>query len=192
MPLRRKNTNVQYLKSSSKSKDSSDFVLIGKIVAAHGIKGAVKVVSYAETPAPFHCNQMLWMTVADGTFNPLKIDWCKPHKRGIRLRLSGVINRNQAETLIGQELFINKTQLPQLEQDTYYWIDLIGLSVKTTADECIGYIDAIIPTGASDVYVIRRTDGHEETECLLPAVANFILNIDLDRRTMTVKLPEGL
>ena len=180
------------MKSSSKSKDSSNFILNGKIVAAHGIKGAVKEVPYAESLDPFQQGNVLWAPNNDDFFDKLKINWCKPYKHGVRLGIVGVTSRNQAEAMIGLELFIDKSQLPPLEDDTYYWFDLIGLKVKTTTNELIGYIDAIIPTGGNDVYVIKAPDDSDKKEFLVPAVANFIQKIDLDQRTMIVNLPEGL
>jgi 16S rRNA processing protein RimM len=180
------------LKLSSKFKDSSNFVLIGKIVAVHGIKGAVKVVSYAETLTPFERDKILWVPTVNGSFEQLKVSCCKPYKNSIRLGIYNVINRNQAEAMVGLDLFINKDQLPQLEEGTYYWFDLIGLRVKTTTNEFIGYIDAIIPTGGNDVYVIKPSDTSCENERLIPAVADFIQCIDLEQRTMIVHLPEGL
>ncbi len=192
MPRQPKKTNVQYLKSSSKSEDHSNFVLIGKIVAAHGIKGAVKVVSYAQSDVFFDSHRNLWRMKPDGLFEPLEIKWCKPHKNVLRIGISNVINRSQAESMIGQQLFIDRAELPQLEEDTYYWVDLIGLEVKTTADQLIGHIDAIIPTVGDDVYVIKRSGGAAEKELLIPAVVKFIRRIDLDQGIMIVDLPEGL
>ena len=150
------------------------------------------MISYAETLDPFQPDKILWTANSDGSFVELKISWCKSHKNGIRLGLQNVVNRNQAEAIVGLQLFIDKCLLPQLEEDTYYWFDLIGLRVKTTTDELIGYIDNIIPTNGNDVYVIKRADDTGESECLIPAVGNFIRSIDLDSGTMTVDLPEGL
>ena len=93
-----------------------------------------------------------------------------------------------AEALIGAEFFIEKEILPELEEGTYYWIDLIGLSVYTTDDVCIGRIESILQTGSNDVYVVK--DKNKET--LIPALASVILSVNLEEKIMRVDLPEGL
>lgn len=184
------------MKSSSKFKDPSELVLIGKVVAAHGIKGAVKVISYAESVDIFQAVDILWTPsvrrTVDGSFDCLKVTWAKPHKQNIRLGFTEVINRDQAEEMVGMELFLEKSRLPELEDDTYYWFDLIGIAVKTVDDEFIGHIERILPTGGNDVYVVKHADACGEKERLIPAVADVIQRIDLDKKTMVVDLPEGL
>lgn len=171
-------------------------VLIGKIVAAHGIKGAVKVISYAESIDIFRSIDVLW-TTSDSqsehrTYDRLKVNWIKPHKNSIRMGLSKIGDRNQAEAMVGRELFLEKSRLPELEDDTYYWFDLIGLNVMTAKDEVLGRIEAILPTGGNDVYVVKGCDDNNRNEVLIPAVASVIRRIDLAKKIMVVDLPEGL
>jgi len=184
--------NELYLKSSSKLLDSLEFVLVGKVVAAHGIKGAVKVVFYTESIDIFHSGRILWTKSGNGAVDMLKVSWCKPHCHGIRMGFSKVLNRNQAEAMVGLELYLKKSQLPELEKGTYYWFELIGLRVKTVKDEFIGYIEQILPTSEIDIYVVKRANDNSDKEYLIPAVAKFIQQVDLAEKTMTVDLPEGL
>lgn len=167
-------------------------VLIGKIVAPHGIKGAVKVISYAESDDIFQTGSELWTRSAGGSLERVEIKQAIPHPRGIRMGFEKIANRTQAEAMVGLELYIDKTRLPELEEDTYYWFDLIGLCVKTIDDAFVGHIKEIIPTGGNDVYVVRRSDAEGVKECLIPAVADVIRRIDLDLGLMIVDLPEGL
>ena len=180
------------MKSSSKINDPSEFVLIGKVVAAHGIKGAVKVISYADSIDIFQTNNTFFTLTDNGVFSRLNVLWCKPHCQKIQMGFSKVVNRNQAEAMVGLELYLKKSQLAKLEEDTYYWFELIGLSVKTVEDEFIGHITQILPTGSNDVYVIKRPNNTSKKECLIPAIANVIQRIDLVEKTMIVNLPEGL
>jgi 16S rRNA processing protein RimM len=180
------------LKSSSKFNNPSEFVLIGKVVTAHGVKGAVKVISYADSIDIFQTNQTFFALTDNGVFRRLKVTWCKPHCHKIRMGFSKVVNRNQAEAMVGLELYLQKSQLAKLEEDTYYWFELIGLRVKTVKDEFIGHISQILPTGGNDVYVIKRPDNTNKKECLIPAIANVIQRIDLVEKTMIINLPEGL
>jgi 16S rRNA processing protein RimM len=180
------------LKSSNRINDPSEFVLIGKVVAAHGIKGAVKVVSYADSSNIFQTNKTFFTLTDNGVFNQLNVLWCKPHCHKVQMGFSKVVNRNQAEAMVGLELYLKKSQLARLEEDTYYWFELIGLRVVTVNDEFIGHIIQILPTGGNDVYVIKRPNKANKKECLIPAVADVIQRVDLVKKTMVINLPEGL
>ena len=90
----------------------------------------------------------------------------RPHKRNYLVGLKGVNDRNQAQALSGSRIVINRSELPVLEDDTFYWVDLIGMDVYTLPDRYLGQIKEIIPTGGNDVYVVR----HKSTETLVPAL----------------------
>jgi len=143
---------------------------MGKIVGAHGIKGVVKVFSYAEST----------------------INWIKPHSKTILMSLEGVTDRNQAEGLSGSELFIDRKSLKTLEAGSYYWSDIIGLSVFTVEGEYIGRVASIVRTGSNDVYVVKNKEKREPAEILIPALDWVVLEIDIDKKVMRVDLPEGL
>ena len=165
-----------------------DLVLIGKIVGAHGLKGTNKIQSYAESLEIFKSGTILLVSSPDGNETRYEIDWIKSHSRGALLALKEVTDREQARSLIGSELYIEKAELPELEAGTYYWFDLIGLNVYTSDDRYIGRLDSIIETGANDVYVVK--DGDKET--LIPAIESVVKSIDIESKIMRVELPDGL
>ena len=129
---------------------------------------------------------------AKGSEKTYKIKWVKPHSRVILLSLQGIESRNSAETLIGSELFIKRANLPELEDGSYYWFDIIGLSVFTTDDQYIGLVESIIPTGSNDVFVVRDPNKKKDNETLIPALESVVLEIDFKQKIMRVELPEGL
>ncbi|MDO8970491.1 MAG: ribosome maturation factor RimM, partial [Saprospiraceae bacterium] len=109
---------------------NNGFISIGKIVGPHGIQGAVKVYSYAESFSVFKTGiTILVKNPNDSTVKDYSIKWSAPHSRFILLLLEGIDSRVPADNLKGFELFIKKADLPQLEEDTYYWNDIIGLAV---------------------------------------------------------------
>ncbi|WP_155310433.1 ribosome maturation factor RimM [Desulfosarcina ovata] len=180
------------MKSSSKSKGVDDFILIGRVTGAHGIRGGVKIHSYAESMALFAPGEDLRLTMPDGAVRTLTIQWAHPHGRGIRLGLERVTDRDQAESLAGASLFVPRTRLPELDDDTYYWFELVGLSVYDTDGRLLGRLDEVIPTPANDVYVVKGQIAGQSNEMLIPAIGSVVRSIDLERQTMLVDLPEGL
>ncbi len=177
------------MKSSNKP---DDLIEIGKIVGAHGINGVVKVYSYAESPTCFTAYGDLTVIDSRGQRHRCKARWAKPHKQIVRLALESVDTRNAAEAMTGHRIFIPKACLPPLEEDTYYWADLIGMDVFSSDDEHLGRISQIITTGANDVYVVQTPEDHTVTEILIPAIASVVLDVDVEQRRMRVELPDGL
>lgn len=165
----------------------NDYILIGKIAGAHGVKGYLKMISYADSLSVFTPGSPL-LFKKSGKENIHTVKWVKPHKRSVLLCLKGVENRDQAELFAGSELFIEASLLPELEEGTYYWNDLIGLSVFTIDKTYLGRITSILPTGSNDVYVVK----HGKDETLIPALESVVIEINLEDRTIQVDLPEGL
>jgi 16S rRNA processing protein RimM len=106
--------------------------------------------------------------------------------------LESVADRNQAEGLVGSSLFIDKSRLPVLDEDTYYWSDLVGLSVYDPTGLLLGRLDEVIPTPGNDVYVVKGNVEGQPRELLIPAIGDVVLSIDIAGKTMVVELPEGL
>ena len=172
--------------------DNSHLLSIGKIIGVHGLNGVLKVFSYAESTARYTSGMPLHLKDSHGNGFVLKVIWAKPHSKTILLSLEGIRNRDQAQVFVGSELLIEKAALEVLEEGTYYWTDLMGLSVYSMTGDYLGEVRAIVQTGSNDVYVVKRMDGTAEKEVLIPALASVVKEIDLDRSVMKVDLPEGL
>jgi len=163
-------------------------VLIGEIVGVHGIKGTNRIRSYAESLSLYKPGSCVLVREKDGRENNREIIWVKPHTGTALISFKGITDRGQAEALIGANLFIRKETLPDLDEDTHYWIDLIGIEVYTAEEEYLGRIESIIETGSNDVYVVKGN----KKEVLIPALASVVLDIDIRHKRMQVELPEGL
>jgi len=172
----------------NKSVEKKGYVLIGKIVGVHGMKGTNKFRSYAESLSVFNPGRSLLIRDSRSRQTSIEINWVKPHTKTPLISFKGVLDRDQAEALIGAELFIPETELPELDEDTYYWFELIGLEVYTNEEEYLGRIASIMPTGSNDVYVVRD----KRKEVLIPALESVVVEIDLEHKRMRVDLPEGL
>ena len=168
--------------------EKKGYVLIGKIVGIHGIKGTNKFKSYAESLSVFNPGRSIIVYDNRNRKINLELNWVKSHTGTPLISFKGVTDRDQAEALIGAEMFIPQTELPELDDDTYYWFELIGIEVYTTEDEYLGRIASILPTGSNDVYVVKD----ENKEIMVPALESVVIDIDLEHKRMRVDLPEGL
>lgn len=161
---------------------------MGKIVGTHGIRGILKMVSFAESNALFAPGKALAFRGKDGARKTFRVTSSRPHKSVILLRVDGIASIETAQVWSGCEVCVEKAALAPSEKGTYYWHEIIGMKVITPDAERLGQVKAIFPTGSNDVYVVR--DGDKEV--LVPAIDSVVLNIDPDKNTMTVDLPEGL
>jgi len=172
---------------SSKSDSGNRRIAIGKITGTHGLKGGARVYSWAESMESFGKGTRLTASAPSGEVE-LTVQSVAPHKKGLLLTFKEVGHIDALEPLVGSELFVDRTDLPEPEDGSYYWVDIIGLQVVTETGESLGRVASIFPTGSNDVYVVR--DGRKEI--LVPALASVLKEIDLEKGIMVVDLPEGL
>ena len=172
--------------------EKEGFLLIGKIVGVHGVRGNVKLYSYAESISIFEEGSSILLVDAEGLDKTFVIETVKPHKNIVLLSLDGIYSRELAAALTGSEVFTETSKLPELGEDGYYWFDIIGLSVFTLSGEFCGRIDSIITTGSNDVYVVKNSDNPDKSELLIPALESVVLSVDPEHKKMIVDLPEGL
>lgn len=165
---------------------------MGRVVGAHGIRGGLKVHAYAESLSVYETGEGILVALPDGSARTMTVQWVRPHGRGLLMALEAVTDRSQAESLRGAELFVDKSRLPALEEDTYYWFDLVGLRVYDTTGALLGRLDKVIPTPGNDIYVVKGKQNGQPREMLIPAIGDVILKIDLEGKTMIVDPPEGL
>ena len=159
-------------------------ISIGKIVNAAGLKGEVKVYNYSGSKERY---QQLRSIYVENTEH--EIEKARYHKEIVILKLSGINDRNAAEEAKGKGIYINESDLPALSEGEYYIRDMIGLTVVDDTGNVLGKLSDVIQNSAQDLYEVEMTDGRK---ILIPAVEEFILNIDIEKRQMDVKLIEGL
>ena len=161
-----------------------DYVKLGKITAPVGIRGEVRVYPFTDQAERF--SQIPEVLIGNRSHQVLSVRF---QKDMVVLRLAGVEDRNAAESLRGQELFLPRESLWEMPEDTYFIRDLIGLTVRTPEGRVVGKLTDVLQRPHQDVYEIADEAGHS---FLVPAVGEFILEVDLSARTMTVRLIEGM
>ncbi len=157
-------------------------VIIGKFGSPHGIKGWVKVISYAN-PIENILNYLPWKVYQAEEEILLEKVTGKVQGKNLIVSLAGCHDRDQAKTYTNLEIFIDRSQLPPSEENEFYWVDLIGLTVFNQAQEKLGVVDSLFATGSNDVLVVKDLSGREH---YIPYLANVILDVDLNNKKMQV------
>jgi 16S rRNA processing protein RimM len=170
---------------------------IGKVTGVHGLKGNLKVWSFAESVDTFgRGRQIRLKSEQEKTGEEYTILTASARKKGVLISLNHVDTVELAQQLIGCEILISKDQLPEIEEDAWYWQDLYGLTVIDNSLGKLGTIDRIFPTNANDMLVVVDKDTPDknikgDSEILIPMHEHFVESVDLDARIVTTTLPDG-
>ncbi len=173
---------------------SDTWLTIGKVTGVHGLGGNLKVWSWAQSPDTFTQGLTVELKNEDDPLNPGRkyvITRTGRYKKGVLLTLEGVTTREASEALVGKLVRVDKTNLPDLDEDTWYWQDLIGLTVVDTCEGELGKVEQLFPTGADDILVVRDKTPQGKQEVLIPMNAVFIKDVNLESGVITTELPEG-
>ena len=159
---------------------------VGRIGAAHGARGEVKLWSFTADPMAIKDYGALATEDGKRTFT---IETLRPGKDFLVARLSGVTDRTAAEKLGNLDLYIARDRLPPAEADEFYHADLIGLTAIGTDGRELGTVIAIHNFGASDLIEMRPTQGGATV--MLPFTEAIVPVVDIAGGRIVVDPPEG-
>ena len=165
-----------------------EYLELGQIVNSYGIKGFLKVVPYTDDNTRFNDLETIYIEKSN-KLQEYVIEEVKYSKNLVLLKLKGIDTIEQAEKFRNCYLKINRTDDIELEEDTYFLVDLIRIEVFTESGENLGNIIDVFPTGSNDVYVVKNEEGKQ---ILLPAIKDVIKSVDIKNKKMVVNLIEGL
>lgn len=168
--------------------DSEALIPVGKLTATHGIRGMLKAHSFSGNIESLRASGDITLRSREGVLRRFEIKSIVPRSGTFLIGFRGVDDIDQAQALVGNELCLLRSQLPEPEDDEYYWCDLIGLEVATVEGMKLGVIEEIFDAGSSDIYVVRG----QGREYLIPAIADVISSVDLREGRMLITPLEGL
>ena len=167
------------------SKPQSRLILLGRIGAAHGIKGDVSIKTFTGAPEAIGSYGPLTDKVGSKTFK-VKVVRVTP-KGGVIARIHGIGDRNGAEALNGTDLYVERARLPKAKDGEYYHADLLGLKAVTPEGVEFGTVVAIENFGAGDLLEIRL-NAATQTE-YVPFTNACVPEIDVANGRATIIMP---
>ncbi|MBQ4092665.1 MAG: 16S rRNA processing protein RimM [Firmicutes bacterium] len=162
-------------------------VIVGKILAAHGIKGEVKVKSMSDNPRRYRRGSSVYIEREEEYF--LMTSVRDAANDVLIVKFKGVDDRNYAEKLRGSLLQVDADKVPPLPEGEYYHFQLLNMEVFEDNGNRLGVLTDFVPSGANDVYQIDCENGDR---LLLPAIDPVIVNVDVENKKMIVHLLPGL
>ena len=171
-------------------------VVMGRIVAPYGVFGWLKIVPDTEAFDGLFDYDNWWLGKGND-WREMLVETAKIHNDVIVVKLKGIDDRDAALACKGKQIAVPRSQLPEAEENEYYWSDLIGVRVKNLQDIDFGLIVDVFETGANDVLVIKPDPledvsadkgvvKEKQQERLLPFTAAVVLEVDIKAKTMLV------
>ena len=167
---------------------SDDLLRVGVTTGTHGLRGDLKVRPLSDDSSALLTASEIFIRGRQGELVLYRAAVVKEHKENVLLRLQGLESIDAVQSLVGCEVLMRRSDLPDLPDEEFYWFELEGLNVVDRRCGDLGILEEMFSTAAHDIYVVRGRFG----EVLIPAVEEFIVEIDRGGRRMLVDLPEGL
>ncbi len=160
----------------------ADPVLVGRVIRPRGLRGEVVVEPLSDHPSRFEAGAELWL---GGSF--LTVAKARPDKERWVLLFEGVTSRDEAEELRGGELVVDASSLPPLDDDRYYFHDLVGCRLEDSGGTCLGTVTGVVPGTPGWLEI-----DHDGKTALVPMVKAFLREVDLEGNRIVIDLPTGL
>lgn len=166
----------------------SDLLEVGVVIGVHGLRGDLKIRPLPTGALALPGARTVYLKDSQGLLAQHEAVRSTQHKQNILLRLSGLDNLYAVESLVGSSVWMAKTDLPELDDEQFYWSDLEGLEVIDQQQGVIGHVVGMFATSAHDILEVDGPAG----EILIPAIEPFLVQLDRGKEQLHVNLPEGL
>ncbi|MFQ5533670.1 MAG: ribosome maturation factor RimM [Sphingomonadales bacterium] len=166
-------------------------ICLGAVAGAFGIRGEVRLKSFAEPPENLSAYGPL---ITEPGGEALVIKTMRPVKGGFAARIEGVDNRTQAESLRGKRLCVERSALPGTESGEFYHVDLVGMAAEDEAGRQVGAVSAVLNFGAGDILEIARAgarDGDGE-KVMVPFTEDSVPVVDVENHRVVIRHDEAL
>lgn len=175
----------------------NEFIELGAISEAQGLRGQVKVRPHATDPVALLSSKLVWLSLlprkdagassslGQPTLTQYAVKSAKMHSGNVVLALEGISDRDQALALKGARVLVTRDAFPKEEKDTYYWVDLIGCQAKNQQGESLGHVLDVSENGAHGVIAVGDL-ATKKIQYLVPFVKEVVLDVDLQSKSITL------
>jgi len=167
-------------------------VVMGRIVAAHGVRGGIKVEPESEVPDALLAHETWQIRPARAaTWREIRMTSARMHSGAVLAELAGVATRDEALTLRGAEVGVPRSALPRPKKHEIYWVDLEGLEVRNRDGALLGTVAEVVTHGAHPLLRVVRAAESRGPERLIPYVPAIVDRVDLEGKRIDVDWGEA-
>jgi 16S rRNA processing protein RimM len=161
----------------------------GKISKVHGLSGGLKLITFSRRLENLETLDTLFIG-KPGDKEPERfiLTECRPDKGSALIKLEGIDTIDKAEELVGRDVYVDRSDLPELEKGEFYWFELIGLETYTEDGKYIGRVESLIDRALQSVLIVKKGG----KEILIPLSEPIIKEISLKESKIIISPPDGL
>lgn len=163
-----------------------DMIVVGAIAGAYGVRGELRIKSFCANPEDIET----YSPLSDDTGRSFALALVGPIKNGFSARIVGIDTKEQADALRGTQLLAERSAMPSLPDDEFYYADLVALNVVDVGGGAVGTVKAVHNHGADDLLEVTQT-GSAAT-VLIPFTKAIVPTVDLEAGRIVIDPPEGL
>lgn len=167
--------------TGSSENDEPVFVALGFLRRSHGVHGEMVMDILTDFPERLRPNRTVYLGEEHA---PHRLGSVRMANKVMLVSIKGFLTPEEAARFRNTYVYIRAESLPALPEDAYYYHELVGIAVMDETGKPLGELKEIIETGANDVYVVRNEAG---AALLLPAIADVVLKVDIERQEMIVR-----
>jgi 16S rRNA processing protein RimM len=164
----------------------AEFVAVGRITRAHGVKGEVAVLPLSQIESRFDPGSRL---LAGPEHRPLTVAAARAHRSRLLVTFDQIPDRTAAEAVAGSYLFVPAEAVPAAPEGQYWPHQLVGCRVETNRGRALGEIREVVHGAANDLWVARTENG---AETLIPALKDVVRSVDVEAGRVEVEEIPGL
>ncbi|MBW0454436.1 MAG: 16S rRNA processing protein RimM [Candidatus Kinetoplastibacterium crithidii] len=169
----------------------SDLIELGKVVSSYGIRGSLKVYPYSDNKETLlsvpdwwlsFCNCQAKQCQCNSIYHHYKIINSKKYNNFIIVNILGIDTREESNKFRNSRIYVSRSLFPNLQEDEYYWVDLIGCKLYGISNQVpafIGMVTDIFENGAHPILCVSTVDTDQNKEILIPFVKFYIDKVDL-------------
>ena len=162
-------------------------IALGDIVATHGVAGWLRLRLFNPDGRTLYASAEVELTRGD-TRLTFSLERARPHRGLALVKLGGVDDMDAARALVGCRLSARGAALAPLGSSEYYYQEVVGFEVRDPGGAWVGTVTRFWPRQGGDLLVVAGP----EREHLIPALREFIRQVDFVERTITIDAPDGL
>jgi len=166
-----------------------DCFYLGKIVSKYSYKGEVLVKIDTDEPDLYDKMESVFVRLSADNLVPFFIKRCRLHKSSLlRIDFEEVSSEDDADKIMGSELYLPLSFLPKLSGDKFYFHEIIGFTLIDSVHGDIGIVQSVNDTTSQALFEVEKGD----KQLLIPINDDIIDKVDRDQKTIFVTTPDGL
>ena len=155
---------------------SGKYIIVGKILSTQGINGWVTIQSFTSNPKDIFTYDL--KVLVEDIYQDIKVMEYNFMPKKTTMKIEGLNSIEQANKYLTKYIYISKTDLPVINDDEYYWHQLIGLNVVNEEDIILGVVDSLFTSGDNDVLVVKKDNSSQEV--FIPFLKKHLVKIGSD------------